>query len=71
MNKKQIRSDCGCYKNFDEIKKNIAGRIPEATRSVKTSQKTVLAAEIITFCIKPLSPREQNAAKIYIIENVR
>ena len=32
-------------------KKNIAGRIPEATRSTKTSQK----AEAITFCIKPLT----------------
>ena len=31
------------------LKKNIAGRIPEATRSTKTSQKT----EAITFCIKP------------------
>ena len=33
------------------LKKNIAGRIPEATRSTKTSQK----AEAITFCIKPLT----------------
>ena len=32
-------------------KKNIAGRIPEATQSPKTSQK----AEVITFCIKPLT----------------
>ena len=30
---------------------NIAGRIPEATRSTKTSRK----AEAITFCIKPLT----------------
>ena len=35
---------------FDEVK-NIAGRIPEATRSTKTSQK----AEAITFCIKPFT----------------
>ena len=28
-----------------------AVEIPEATRSVKTSQKTVIAADAITFCI--------------------
>ena len=33
------------------LKKNIAGRIPKATRSTKTSPK----AEVITFCIKPLT----------------
>ena len=33
------------------LKKNIAGRIPEATRSTKSSQN----AEVITFCIKPLT----------------
>ena len=33
------------------LKKNIAGRTPEATRSTKTSQK----AEANTFCIKPLT----------------
>ena len=35
----------------DDETKNIAGRIPEATRSSKTSQK----AETITFCIKTLT----------------
>ena len=57
---------------------NIAGRTPEATPGVKTSQKTVTAAEAITFCIKPLahylpeklvkfeplSPRETKCGKI-------
>ena len=38
------------------LKKNIAGRIPVATRSVETSQtKTLIAGEAITFCIKPLT----------------
>ena len=41
----------GRNKNHDGEIKNIAGRIPEATRSTKTSQK----AEAITFCIKPLT----------------
>ena len=41
----------GRNKNHDDEIKNIAGRIPEATRSTKTSQK----AEAITFCIKPLT----------------
>ena len=41
----------GPNKNHDDEIKNIAGRIPEATRSTKTSQK----AEAITFCIKPLT----------------
>ena len=36
----------------DEIKKNIAVRIPEATPSLKTL-KTEIAAEVITYCIKP------------------
>ena len=40
----------GRTKNLDDEIKNIAGRIPEATRSTKTSQK----AETNTFCIKPL-----------------
>ena len=38
-------------KMCEQILKNIAGRIPEATRSTKTSRK----AEAITFCIKPLN----------------
>ena len=33
----------------------MAGRIPKATRSVKTSQKIATAAEANTFCIKPLT----------------
>ena len=33
--------------------KKTAEKIAEATRSIKTSQKTVIAAEAITFCIKP------------------
>ena len=41
----------GRNKNHDDEIKNIAGRIPEATRSIKTSRK----AEAITFCIKPLN----------------
>ena len=43
------------FKNHEnvwtDLKKNIAGRIPEVTRSTKTSQK----AEAITFFIKPLT----------------
>ena len=38
----------------DEIKK-IAGRTPEATQSVKNSNKTVIATEAIIFCIKLLT----------------
>ena len=41
----------GRNENHDNKIKNIAERIPEATRSTKTSQKT----EAITFCIKPLT----------------
>ena len=41
----------GRNKSHDDEIKNIAGRIPEATRTTKTSQK----AEAITFCIKPLT----------------
>ena len=43
----------GRNKNRDDEIRNIAGRILDANRSVKTSQKTVIAAEAITFCIKP------------------
>ena len=35
--------------------KKIAGRTPEANWSAITSQKTVIAAEAITFCIKPFT----------------
>ena len=45
----------GRNKSCQRNKKNIAGRIPEATRSVITSQKNVIATEAITFCIKPLT----------------
>ena len=41
----------GRNKNLDD-EKNIAERIPQATRSAK---KSVIAAEAITFCIKPFS----------------
>ena len=47
-----IVTSFGCNKNRDDEIKNIAGRIPEATRKVQTSKKTVIAAEAITFCIK-------------------
>ena len=40
----------------DDETKNKAGRIPEATRSVRTSQtKTLIAAEAVTFRFKPLT----------------
>ena len=78
MNKKKTRST---NKNHDDEIKNIAGRIPEATRSTTTSQK----AEAITFCIKPLthylpgsdlqivkfkplSPRERQCSKISLLK---
>ena len=38
---------------FDKVKK-IAGKIPEAIPSVKNLQKTVIAAEALTVCVKPL-----------------
>ena len=41
----------GRNKNLDD-EKNIAERIPQATRSAK---KSVIAAEAITFCIKPFT----------------
>ena len=42
-------------KNLDDEIKNIARRNPEATRSIKTTKKTLIAAEAITFCTKPLT----------------
>ena len=46
----------GRNKNHDDEIKNIAGRIPEATRSIKSSQKTLIAAaETITFYIKSIT----------------
>ena len=49
-----LRSKCRVNKSTS-CKKNIAGRIPEANRSVKLLQRTVIAAEAITFYIKPLT----------------
>ena len=46
-----FRSKCRVNKSTSCKKKNIAGRIPEATRITKTLQK----AEAISFCIKPLT----------------
>ena len=45
----------GRNKNCNDEIKNITGRSPEATRSVKTSPKTKNAAEAVNFCIKPLT----------------
>ena len=45
----------GRNKNHDDEIKNIAGRIPEATRSVTFTNKTVIEAAATRFCIKPLT----------------
>ena len=52
---KVIVTSYGRNKNLDDEIKNKTGTFPQATRNVKTSQKTVIAAEAITFCIKPLN----------------
>ena len=50
-----LQFDFKDHENVSTDLKNITGRIPEATRSVKTLQKTVIAAQVITICIKPVT----------------